>query len=123
VSSITARFEAAVSTLVGDGPVKQRLAEAWARHLAGIDVADLPHPLAEDFLGLRAAMERVRPCGSESVIQASVRKMSPREAGDHAGTILVLFRELVRTSPRVEPLKIVSGDGDTPPRYLAGRGG
>jgi hypothetical protein len=123
VSSITARFEAAVITLVGDGPVKQRLAEAWARHLAAIDVADLPPPLADDFRGLRAAMERVRPCGSESAIQASVRKMSPREAGDHAGVILVLFRELARTTSRVEPLKIVSGDADTPPRYLVGRGG
>jgi hypothetical protein len=123
VSSITARFEAALVTLVGDGPIKQRLAEAWTRHLAAIKVTDLPHPLANDFRCLRSAMERVRPCGSESVVRASVRKMSAREAGDHAGTILVLFRELARTSPRVEPLKIVGGDAETPPRYLAARGG
>ncbi len=123
MTSVTARFEAAVGTLVGEEPVKQRLAQAWTQHLAAVRPDDLPNPLGEEFSQLKSALERIRPCGQESRTQASVRKMSSREAGQHAGVILRIFAELMRVAPRVETgresLKVVDcATPDAPPRYL-----
>jgi hypothetical protein len=123
MTSVTAKFEGAVGTLVGEGPVKQRLAQAWTQHLSAVRPDDLPHSLGDEFSQLKSALERIRPCGQESRTQASVRKMSFREAGHHAGVIVRIFGELLRVAPRVEAgresLKVVEcATSDAPPRYL-----
>lgn len=123
MTSVTEKFESAVCLLAGDGPVKRRLAQAYAQHLAAIQSNELPKALGEEFSQLKSALERTRPCGSESRIEASVRKMSFREAGSYAGTIVRLFGQLLRMAPRGEAtresLKVVECSGDEPPpRYL-----
>ncbi len=123
MTSVTEKFEGAVCTLVGDGPVKQRLAQAWAGHLAVVRSEDLPGALGEEFSQLKSALERIRPCGQESRTEASIRKMSAREAGHHAGVIVRIFGELLRVVPRGEAgresLKVVEcATSDAPPRYL-----
>ncbi len=133
MTTVTERFEGAVFTLVGDGPVKQRLAQAYADHLAGVRSDDLPAPVSEAFSDLRSALERVGPCGNETRAEASVRKMSYHEAGVHAGTVFRIFRELARVTARgesvKESLRVVDSvadhdhDHDATPRYLAARNG
>jgi hypothetical protein len=120
VSSFAERFAAAVQVLIADGPIKQRLAAAYSQHLADVSDAELPPALRRDFAELQAAISRVAPVGHETRARASVQKMSPREASDHAATILKLYVELVNGLERAEPLKVVAPPRKAP-RYLSGR--
>jgi hypothetical protein len=120
VPPFSQRFADAVHALIGDGPVKQRLAQAYASHLADLSDGDLPGPLRREFAELQAAMTRIAPVGSESRVRASVQKMSAADAAGHAGTILKLYVELVANVERAEPLKVVAPPRK-PPRLLTGR--
>lgn len=114
------RFAAAVETLIGEGPVKQRLAAAYSLHLADLTDADLPSGLRRDFGDLQSAMTRVAPAGYETRVRASVQKMSAKDAAAHAATIVKLYVELMSGLDRAEPLKVVP-PARKPPRYLTGR--
>jgi hypothetical protein len=120
VSPFAQRFASAVETLIGDGPIKQRLVSAYSVYLAELSEADLPPPLLRDFSELRAALTRVAPVGHETPVRASVQKMSPSEAAGHAATILRLYVAVATGLERAEPLKIVAAPRKTA-RYLAGR--
>ncbi len=117
---IAQRFAEAIHALIGDGPVKQRLVNAYAQHLADLTDAELPAALRRDFGELQAALNRVDPVGTEGRVRASVQKMSAAEAAGHAATILELYVELVSAVERAEPLKVVAPPRK-PPRYLTGR--
>jgi hypothetical protein len=115
------RFEAAVRVLVGDGPVKQRLGQAYARHLQDLQQDDLPDAMHARYEDLQAAMHRkATPMGGANSIRIAVQKMSFAQASAYAETILELYAELLRSAERSEPLKIVRSE-DAPPRYLVGR--
>lgn len=120
MSPFAQRFASAVQTLIGDGPIKQRLASAYTLYLAELPEADLPAAFLRDFSELRAAITRVAPVGHETRIRASVQKMSPSEATGHAATIVKLYVALASGLERVEPLKVVAAPRKTP-RYVAGR--
>jgi hypothetical protein len=120
VSPFVQRFAEAVQALIGDGPVKMRLAKAYSSHLADLPDAELPAALRRDFAELQAAMARVAPVGSETRVRASVQKMSPDEATGHAATIVKLYVELMNGIGRAEPLKVVVPPRK-PPRFLTGR--
>jgi hypothetical protein len=121
VSPFLQRFAEAVQILVGDGPVKQRLASAYSEHLADLTENELPGPLRCAFGELQAAMTRIAPVGKETRVRASVQKMSPAEASGHAGTIVKLYVELSSILERAEPLKVVSPPSRKAPRYLTSR--
>jgi hypothetical protein len=114
------RFGEAVQALIGDGPIKQRLASAYSQHLSELTDAEFPAALRRDFGELQAAMSRCAPVGSETRVRASVQKMSPAEAAGHAATIVKLYVELVNSTERAEPLKVVAPPRK-PPRFLTGR--
>ena len=114
------RFAAAVETLIGEGPVKQRLANAYSAYLADVAESNLPPGLRREFAELQAAINRVAPVGSETRVRASVQKMSSREAAAHAATIVKLYVALMIGLDRAEPLKVVAPPRK-PPRYLTGR--
>lgn len=120
MSSFADRFAAAVQVLIADGPVKQRLADAYSQHLADLTEADLPPAMRRDFAELQTAISRVAPVGYATPVRASVQKMSPREATGHAATILKLYVELMGGLERAEPLKVVAPPRKAP-RYLSGR--
>lgn len=120
MSVYTQRFAAAVQALLADGPVKQRLASAYAEHLADLADTELPPAVQQDFRALQAAVTRVSPVGSETRVRASVQKMSPAEATGHAATILRLYVALLGHVERAEPLRVVPGPRKAP-RYLTGR--
>jgi hypothetical protein len=119
VSLITERFAEAVRTLIGDGPIKQRLASAYAAHLKDLADEELPAGLRRDFGDLQAALSRIAPVGNESRVRASVQKMSPDEAATYAATIVRLYVELTNSLERAEPLKIVPVVARKTPRFLA----
>jgi hypothetical protein len=120
VSPFEQRFAEAVHALIGDGPVKQRLAAAYALNLADLTDAELPAALRREFGELQAAMSRIAPVGSETRVRASVQKMSPDQAVGHAATIVKLYVELMQGAERAEPLKVVTPTRK-PPRFLTGR--
>ena len=119
MSYLTGLFESAVLTLVSDGPVKQRLANAFADNLDDLQEKDLPEGLRRRFGELRAALHSVDPLGGEPCVMATVRKMSAREADRHAANIVRIYGELVRDGGAPERLSVVSGGGVKLPRFLA----
>ncbi|GIT15120.1 MAG: hypothetical protein CM1200mP36_08760 [Gammaproteobacteria bacterium] len=119
MSYLTDRFEAAVSVLVAEGPIKQRLAAAYSEHLDDLESSELPAKLRPAFSALHTALHRVRPIGREASVNATIRKMSPEEAGVHAQSIVMLFAELFRGGKRAEPLKVVASRDIRTPAFLA----
>lgn len=124
MSHLTERFAEAVWTLVGDGPLKQRLTRAFGDHLGDLDQAELPTAVRREFTDLQEALQRRAPVGRESRVQATVQKMSATEAGAHAGTIVQLYIALLGQLERAEPLKVVTSPASAPkkaPRFLTNR--
>lgn len=114
------RFQAAVNALVGDGPVKQRLAAAYVENLDDLENTEFPADLRETFADLQLALHTERPVGREPCVRATVRKMSSRQARAHAGTIVMLYAELVRHGQRAEPLRVVDSPAKKAPKFLSG---
>ena len=102
------RFEAAVSALVGEGSVKDRLVAAYSEHLDDLEDSELPRGLRTIFEDLHTALHAVKPTGREPRVRATIRKMSKLQAGNHARTILSLYADLVCHGKRAEPLKVVN---------------
>ena len=88
-------LHAATQVLVGAGPVKQRLIDAWRTHLASLREHDLPDPLREPFSALKSAMHEAHATGGLSAPEASVRKMSERDAAAFSAGILEMFTLLL----------------------------
>jgi hypothetical protein len=103
-------FQAAMGVLVGAGPVKQRLIEAYNRHLAHLREQDLPDALADRFAALRLAMHESRPTCGLTAAEASVRKMSERDAAGQASAIFEMFVVLSAENESAPRLRIVSSD-------------
>lgn len=106
---LTDRFQSAVVDLIGDGSVKTRLARAWCRHLQDLEDEVLPDDVRTAFTDLRERLYQHRPIGAESPVEATVRKMSVREAESHATCIVTLLLRLVREHATGERLKVVTG--------------
>jgi hypothetical protein len=119
MSHLAERFESASVALVGDGPIKHRLTEAYLRFLDGIEAQELPSAIRGEFGALRTALHRVSPVGKETAVRASVQKMSFAEAARHAAVIIKLYAEMARHCERGEPLKIIAPSGKAPARFLA----
>ena len=110
----------AIRALVGEGSIKQRLAEAYIEHLGDLDSKEFPSDLRQDFTVLYDALHRVNPGGKDSCVRASIRKMSVVEADVHAEMIVKLYSELLRNGRVNSPLSVVSKKEDKPlPRFLA----
>ena len=84
-------FDAAMRALVGTGPVKHRLLDAYSHHLAQVRDQDLPDALRGRFVALHAAMCEARPSYGLTAAEVSVRKMSERDAAQWAAAILEMF--------------------------------
>jgi hypothetical protein len=107
------RFHAALIVLAGHGHVKQRLTEAFEKHLADIDEDDLPIAVKQSFADLRREMNRVTPLHGESPICASVRKLSLEEAGECAGRVATIFAEVARCQGDIAPAPRLNGKDET----------
>jgi hypothetical protein len=87
--------EAAI-VLAQHGSVKDRLAEAWLRHLSLLDAALLPEMHRAEFRAMAEAMRRERPLPRENPARASVRKMSAEEAGRYATLVVRIYGAVAR---------------------------
>jgi hypothetical protein len=90
-------LQRAAHRLAQDGSIKDRLADAYASHLLEIDADDLPDAVRDEFAAMCEAMHRERPLPRESVIRASVRKMSNEEAGQYAALVVRTFASVARS--------------------------
>lgn len=78
--------------------LKQRLTDAFTRHLLDLPTQDLPGEVRQDFEALRQSMTRIRPEHGQCPVAATVRKMSIGEADACAARIIALLDTLHRTS-------------------------
>jgi hypothetical protein len=113
-------FHGAVRTLVGHGPVKQRLIDAYRQYLASLGAAEVPEPIAAQFSALNAVLHGAHAAGGLSAPEVAVRKMSEKDAASHAASILEMFvtlAELREREPAAPRLRVVS-DEDEAPAFL-----
>ncbi|HUG73250.1 MAG TPA: hypothetical protein VMK82_07505 [Steroidobacteraceae bacterium] len=99
-------LQLATLRLSQDGPIKDRLAEAYAAHLVEVETDQLPETVRAQFGALCAAMHRERPQARESEVRASVRKMSAHEASQYAALVVRVFVAMARaeaSSPAAAP--------------------
>ncbi|HET7204164.1 MAG TPA: hypothetical protein VFI92_12435 [Steroidobacteraceae bacterium] len=105
-------FDGAVRVLVGAGPVKQRLIDAWRDHLAPLHEKDIPEGLRSRLAAVHTAMHAAHATGGMTAPEASVRKMSDKDAAEHAERILEMYAQLcamteLDAAPR---LRVVGGE-------------
>jgi hypothetical protein len=86
----------AVLELAGSAPLKQRLTDAFTRHLLEVPNYEVPGELLPDFEGLRQSLTRIPPAHGESAVVATVRKMSIGDADACATRIVELLDRLHR---------------------------
>lgn len=77
-------------------PLKQRLTDAYTRHLLELPTYEVPGELRPDFEALRQSMTRMPPACGESAVVATVRKMSMGDAAACATHIVELLDRLHR---------------------------
>lgn len=85
------RLYAATRELVTSAPIKYRLTEAFCRHLIHVDVAELPVPVRSTFTELFSQLQTATPLRGETAAQATIRKLSDREAQSYAQRIVELW--------------------------------
>jgi len=115
------RFREATLILAGSGSVKQRLAEAYQKHLQDLDPQDLPRELRAPLKDLIDTMQRGKRTGSLDAIAASVLKLSEAEAARHSQAVVRIFASLHEPSPAARAasvLRAVPAD-DEPPAFLS----
>lgn len=110
MAAVWDEFNAAVRVLIGTGPVKQRLIDAYRLHLAHLREQDVPEALHDRFIALKAAMHEGRPTGGLTAAEVSVRKMSERDASEQAAAIFEMFVVLSAENESAPRLRIVSTD-------------
>ena len=116
-SELSAQLEAAALALVGDGTLKDRLCAAFCDHLDDVAAAQLPDEVQEEFSAMVRAMHAARALPGDSVVRASVRKLSSEQAQRYAGLILrsygLRIRELAATA-RISPRAASAARESTP---------
>jgi len=88
---LSARLEAAALSLTGPGQLKDRLAEAYQRHLEDIAEGDVPGELGVEFAQMTQALHQARALPGDDVVKASVRKLSNEQARQYAELVIRLY--------------------------------
>jgi hypothetical protein len=93
-ASLIFRLEAAVTTLSGNGALKDRLTRAYARHLEQLETEALPPTVRSEFAALANALHSARALPGDNVVRASVRKLSNEEAERCAALIVRTYTQV-----------------------------
>lgn len=101
MNDVLDQLQHATVKLSQSGPIKDRLADAYTTYLSNIDASDIPERYRAGFVELHTALNRERPLPRESVVRASVRKMSSEDADTHAALVVHAFAALARVSSPV----------------------
>ena len=94
------QLEGAALSLARSGSIKDRLADAFRKHLVQVDVEELPEALRASFRACRETLTRERPLRGEDAVRATVRKMSAQEADEVAASVVRLYGALARETAR-----------------------
>ena len=94
------QLEGAALSLARSGSIKDRLADAFRKHLVQVDVEELPEALRASFRACRETLTRERPLRGEDAVRATVRKMSSQEADEVAADVVRLYGALARETAR-----------------------
>jgi hypothetical protein len=101
-SALADQLEAAVTALATHGALKDRLSTAYCNHLEDIDPQDLPLETQQDFAELSKAMHAARVLPGDSIVRASVRKLSNEEAHRYATLIVRLYGAQMQHQSQLE---------------------
>ncbi|HTW73626.1 MAG TPA: hypothetical protein VMD56_01760 [Steroidobacteraceae bacterium] len=93
LEDLNGRLEAAALSLTGQGPIKERLSDAYCTYLQDIAESDLP-ALGAEFGQMIQALHRAPALPGDDVVRASVRKLSNREACYYAELVVKLYGSL-----------------------------
>jgi hypothetical protein len=119
------QLEGAALSLARSGSIKDRLADAFRKHLVQVDVEELPEALRAPLRACRETLTRERPLRGEDAVRATVRKMSSQEADEVAADVVRLYGALARETAReiALPNLVLNGvavHGATPARPKKG---
>lgn len=89
------KFFGATMSLVGDGPLKERL-EYAAQSIIHLRNQDIPEAVKEDVLSLIEDLTSGNPEGEEGRIRATINRMTDEEAGGTAKRILGIYDNIAR---------------------------
>jgi len=101
--NLSARLEAAALSLAGPGHIKDRLLDAYRRHLQDVEESDLPDEFALEFAEMKLALHRSPALPGDDVIKASVRKLSNEEVRHFAELVVRLYGVLAGLHHHVLP--------------------
>ncbi len=90
-SALTRKLEAAVTILTGQGALKDRLALAYSDYLEHLDLLELPEETQREFAELSLAMHRARALPGDTIVRASIRKLSNEEAQRYASLAVRMY--------------------------------
>jgi len=88
---LTRKLEAAVTILTGHGALKDRLALAYGEYLEHLDLQELPEETQHEFAELSLAMHRARALPGDTIVRASIRKLSNEEAQRYASLAVRMY--------------------------------
>jgi hypothetical protein len=111
MSTTWEQLEGAALSLARAGAIKDRLAEAFRKHLAEVDADELPESLRPQFRACHDALIRERPQPGEDAVRATVRKLSNSEADELACFVVRLYGAYVRETTREATLQSVVLNG------------
>lgn len=97
MSATWQRFHGAALVLAGAGPVKQRLADAFRIHLLDLEVEELPRELRAEFLSLSASLTSRRAVGAQSIVDATVLKLSDAQAAGLSARLIAMYGQLAQS--------------------------
>ena len=94
MASLSERLEAAALLLAGSEPIKDRLGKAWSTHLADLETRDFPRDVRDEFERLGDVLRRERALPGDTVLKASLRKLSNAEASRYASLIIRAYGQV-----------------------------
>ena len=89
--ALTRKLEAAVTILTGHGALKDRLALAYSKYLEHLEQQELPEATQREFAELSLAMHRARALPGDTIVRASIRKLSNEEAQRYASLAVRMY--------------------------------
>ena len=89
--ALTRKLEAAVTILTGHGALKDRLALAYSDCLEHLEQQELPEATQREFAEMSLAMHRARALPGDTIVRASIRKLSNEEAQRYASLAVRMY--------------------------------
>ena len=113
MSLLRNKLHEAVLALAGPESAKTRLHQAWMEHLKELDQDELPDLIKDKYLALRARLTAQHAMKHEDPVTATIRKMSPAEAGQCARDVVQLFVHLISEGAQVQLRLVERQEGES----------